>query len=111
MSNIGQKRERIRIVRQAKTRRADGGYNLAPTTVAEFWAHVDPVSANETEQAGRKRGAVTYLITANRLEGFTTEDGLVWLTNGSLALNIREIRAPGKRVSHMIIVAESGVTQ
>ena len=111
MSNIGSKRERIRIVRKAKTRRSDGGYDLADTTITEFWAHVSPVAANETEQAGRKRGACTYLITANRLEGFTTEDQLLWLTNGSLALNIREIRAPGKRVSHMTIVAESGVIQ
>lgn len=110
MPNIGQKRERVRIVRVAKTRRSDGGYDTADTTLCEFWATVRPVSANEQEQAGRKASATTYLIEAARHEGFTTEDSLIWLTAGEMQMNIREIRLPSKRTSNMTIVAESGVT-
>ena len=110
MPNIGQRRERVRIVRTAKTRRTDGGYDTVGTTLCEFWASVKPVSANEAEQAGRKASATTYIIEAVRNETFTTEDSLVWLTAGELVMNIREIRLPSKRTSLMTIVAESGVT-
>lgn len=111
MSNIGRMRERIRIDRLSRTRRLDGGYDTAPVTFAQFWAHVKPVQANENEQAGRKRGAVTYLIEANRVDGLTTDDKVTWLTRGNAALNIREIRLPATRPLFMEIVAESGVVQ
>lgn len=111
MSNIGSKRERIRIVRQTKARRADGGYDRTPATICEFWASVKPVSANEAEQAGRKSGAVTYIITAPRRDDFTTEDKVVWLTRSNIEMNIREIRKAGARPLFMDFVAESGVTQ
>lgn len=111
MSNIGNKRERVRFVRLAKVRRTDGGYDVSSTTLAERWAEIKPVRATESEQAGRKRGAVTYLITMPRYDDATTEDSLVWLTRGSAPLNIREIRRDAMRPLEMIVIAESGVVQ
>lgn len=111
MNNIGSKRERFRIVRQSKARRTDGGYDRTATTVAEFWAHAKPVAGTEAEQAGRKAGAITYVITTATRNDITTEDGLVWLTRSNRALNIREIRDAGARPLHIEIIAESGVTQ
>jgi head-tail adaptor len=110
-TGTGLKRERIRFVRQAKTRRADGGYDVLDTTVAERWAHVRPVQSNEQEQSGRMRGAVTYIIELARTDGLTTEDAIVWLTRDSVRLNIREIRTDGMRPIDMEIVAQSGVVQ
>lgn len=110
MSNIGAKRERIRIVRPARTRRTDGGYDTGTTTVAEFWAHIKPVQGTEAERAGRLRSATTYVITAPRVDGLTSDDTIVWLTRGSLAMNIREIRTDGIRMIDMQLIAETGVT-
>lgn len=111
MNGIGLKRERVRFVRQAKTRRADGGYDVLDTTVAERWAHVRPVQSSEQEQAGRMRGAVTYMIEIARTDGLQTEDAILWLTRDSVRLNIREIRTDGLRPLDTIIVAQSGVIQ
>lgn len=111
MSAIGERRERIRFVRQTKTKRADGGYATADTTLAERWAAVEPAGASEGDQAGRMRGAVTYKITLARHDGLTTEDAIVWLTRGSTRLNIREIHTAGIRPLEMTIVAQAGVIQ
>ena len=111
MSGIGLKRERIRFIRQTRARRTDGGYDVSDATVAERWAHVRPVSANEQEQASRLRGAVTYLIELARLDGLTVDDAVVWLTRDGVRLNIREIRTDATRPLDMTIVAQSGVIQ
>ena len=111
MSDIGTRRERIRFVRPSRSKRTDGGFDVADSTVAERWASVRPVAANEQEQASRLRGAVTYLIELPRLDGLTIDDAVVWLTRGSVRLNIREIRTDAARPLTMTIVAQSGVIQ
>ncbi len=111
MKGIGTKRERIRFVRQSRAKRTDGGYDTADATLAERWAAVRPVKADEQEQAGRLRGAVTYIIELARYDGLTTDDAIVWLTRGSVRLNIREIRTDALRPIEMTIVAQSGVVQ
>lgn len=105
---LGDLRERVEIRREARTRRADGGYDrAAPTLVATVWARVRPVVARESEQAGRLAGTTTYLVDMRRRTDLTTDDRLVWLTGGSLALNIREVRVPGPRDVLMVVVAEA----
>lgn len=111
MSGIGAKRERIRFIRQTRAKRPDGGYDTTDATLAERWARVKPVQANEQEQAGRLRGAVTYLIELARYDGLTTDDAIVWLTRGSVRLNIREVRTDALRPLEMTVVAQSGVVQ
>lgn len=104
---IGEMRERIRFVRNSRTARDDGGYDVADATVATRWASVSPVQANEREAHGRMRGAVTYLIKCDpQALALTVDDRIVWLTNGNVELNIREIRTPGARAMTLDIVAE-----
>ena len=110
MAKIGALRERIRFTRKIKSRRADGGYDTTPTTVAEVFASVQPVRATEAEQAGRLTSQVTYLIHAYRLTGITAEDNLEWVTNGNVKLNIREIRQPPGRALMTEIIATSEST-
>jgi len=106
---LGARRERITIRRKTRTQRVDGGYDTAVADVATRWASVRPVSAREGEEAGRKRGTVTYLIECdNRGTDCTTDDVIVWKTNGNLVLNVREVRRPAGHELALVIVAESG---
>lgn len=107
MSSIGDMRERVAFTRKAKVRREDGGYDTTPTTIATVWAKVRPVQARESEQAGRLRGATTYVLDIYRRTDLATEDNCTWLTGGNLALNVREIRLPPARPLMMEIVADS----
>lgn len=108
--SAGERRERIRIVRKTRTKRTDGGYDVSPTTVAERWAKITPVRATEGEEAGRNRGAVSYLLEFDATgTDVTTGDKLVWLTNGNIELNVREVRTPMTRALALEVVAESGV--
>lgn len=109
MTKIGDMRERVRFVRLSKTRRADGGYDTTNATLHECWAKVVPQQGNETDQGGRKRGAMTYKLDMYRYDGATTEDTLIWLTRGSAMLNVREIRREPTRPLLMTVIAESGV--
>ena len=111
MSGIGSRRERVRFTRLGRTRRADGGYDTAPTTLAERWASVVPMQADEQEEAGRLRGGVKYKIEVARYDGLTTDDKIVWLTRDSVELNIRELPLDGLRPLEMTIIAQSGVIQ
>lgn len=110
MAKIGALRERIRFTRKTKIRRADGGYDTTPTTVAEVYASVQPVRASEAEQAGRLASAVTYLISIYRRTDLTAEDNIEWVTNGNLKLNMRELRQPPGRMLMTEIVATSEST-
>lgn len=105
----GPKRERVEILRPARTRRADGGYDTTTTTVATVWAEVVPASAREQVREGRPAGVVSYNVAIRQRSDVTTDDTLNWLKTPALKLNIREIRQPGARDIDMIIVAESGV--
>lgn len=98
-------------MRQTKTRRSDGGYDVADATLAERWASVRPVRGSEQEQSGRMAGTVTYMIELARYDDATTEDAIVWLTRGDARLNIREIRTDALRPLEMTIIAQSGVVQ
>lgn len=108
--SIGARRERITIRRKSRVQRTDGGYDTTLTDLATRWAAVSPVRASEGEEAGRKRGTVTYLIEVDsRGTDCITDDVIVWATNGNLILNVREVRQPGTRALPLVIVAESGV--
>lgn len=110
--SVGERRERIIIRRKTRVQRVDGGYDTAVSDLATRWASVRPVRerAGESEQAGRKRGTVTYLIECDaRGTDCTTDDMIVWETNGAIVLNVREVRKPMGRTLPLTIVAESGV--
>jgi head-tail adaptor len=110
--SIGERRERITIRRKTRTQRTDGGYDTTVADLATRFASVRPVRerAGESEQAGRKRGTVTYLIECDaRGTDCVTDDLIVWATNGDIVLNVREVRRPMGRTLPLTIVAESGV--
>lgn len=105
---VGALRERVRFVRPTKTRRADGGYDVVQETVCERWASVVPVSAREDNQSGRMAPRTLYEITIRRTELLQAEDAVVWLTNGGMQMNIRELPLPSKRAAFLTIRAEAG---
>jgi len=110
--SVGERRERITIRRKSRVKRTDGGYDTTLADLATRWASVRPVRerAGESEQAGRKRGTVTYLIEVDsRGTDCITDDVIVWKTNGGIILNVREVRLPMGRTLPLTIVAESGV--
>lgn len=109
MAKFGEKRERVRIVRNVKTQSADGSYDAAETTVATRWAKVTPDRGNEAQQAGRQRGAMGYSIELDAATDVRADDTIYWETNGSLALNVREVRKPMGRALDMVVYAEMGV--
>lgn len=110
--SVGERRERITIRRKSRVKRTDGGYDTTLVDLATRWASVRPVRerAGESEQAGRKRGTVIYLIEVDsRGTDCITDDVIVWKTNGDIVLNVREVRKPMGRTLPLTIVAESGV--
>lgn len=109
MAKIGDKRERVRVVRYVRTQRSDGGFDTVQTTIATRWARVVPARGNEAQQAGRQRGAMGYQIEMDARTDVRPDDVLVWLTNGDAELNVREVQKPMLREMDMTIAAETGV--
>lgn len=107
---IGDRKDRIRIQRRSRVKRADGGYDVTTATLIDLWAALRPVRAQEEEEAGRKRGGVTYLIEVDALaaQSVTADDALIWLTGSDTPMNIREVRKPTRSAMPLVIVAETG---
>lgn len=109
MAKIGDKRDRIRIAREVRTQRDDGGFDVEETTVCTRWASVRPERGNEAQQAGRQRGAVGYVIEIDARADVRAEDTIYWVTNGNLGMNVREVRQPDRRTMDKTVIAETGV--
>jgi head-tail adaptor len=111
--SIGERRERIEIKRKSRVQRADGGFDTTLATIATRWAKVTPLrrtAQTEIELAGSLRGVVRYLIEVDsRGADVNTDDVVVWVTNGDMQLNVREVRAPKRRDLPLEVLAESGV--
>lgn len=104
---IGSKSERVRILRRARTKDANGNYDLVETLVAERWASVQPISGNENELAGQLRAVMNYKISLD-VYGvpITSDDKVQWANRGNIELNIREIRlAPVQSIDTVLICA------
>ena len=87
-----------------------GGREGVATEIATIRPRsVIPVRGAEGSDAGALRAEATYLIVMRRRADVTpTGHYLVWSSNGSQKLNIREVRDPGPRESFMTVVAETG---
>jgi len=111
--SIGERRERIQIKRKARVKRVDGGFDTTIAVIATRWAAVTPIrriGGTETEIAGALRGTVKYLIEVDsRGADVRTDDVIVWITNGDVMLNVRDVRTPSGRALPLEIIAESGV--
>jgi head-tail adaptor len=109
---IGDMTESVRLVRRARVQRADGGYDVSDTTLADVWAAVRPVEARETEQGGRLFGSTSYLIVLHADDlpaGLTTDDHAVWAApDGDVSFNIRAIRRSRDRELTVELVGEKG---
>lgn len=110
--SAGSFRDVLTIKSIGRSQRADGGYDTTPATLATVRGAVKAVRASEYVQAGRlvKNGA-TYVITTYRRDDVTTDMYVIWDSAGSIELNIREVRFPPERSTHMEIVAERGVVR
>lgn len=112
--NAGEMTECASIVRKTRTQRADGGYDVTTADVAtDLWCKVTPVAARENEEAGRLRGATTYLFEFfqdDLPDDITTDDYLQWTTpqDGTVTLDISAIRMPRNRELTVQIVGEAG---
>ena len=106
---IGARRERVRIVRKTQAVRADGGYDTTTHTVQERWASVEPMSGDESVQAGRLRHAQKYLVTIDaKGADVRVDDYLVWRTGGDIELNVRRVAKSPAHVLALEIEAEAG---
>ena len=110
---IGERRERIEIKRKARVPRDDGGFDTTLAVIKTLWAKVVPqrrTGNTELEIAGALRGTVRYNIEVDsHAADVMTDDVIVWKTNDSIVLNVREVRTPPRRDLPLEIVAESGV--
>lgn len=109
-ATIGDKRERVRIVRRVRVRDANGDYSISETLIAERWAAVAPMSGRETELAGQLRGQVDYRVHVD-LYGLdvSADDIAIWTTRGALELGIREVRLSPIRAIDSELICEAGV--
>lgn len=107
--SIGERRERVAIVRRTRAQRADGGFDVTVAIHATRWASVKPVRASEAEIAGRLAGSVSYLLEFDaRGADITVDDTLVWKTRDNTVLNVREVRMSPVRSLPLAVVADSG---
>lgn len=94
-ANSGEMTESITFVRSTRTKRADGGYDVADTTLAEVFAAMKPTRGAEVKEAGRLIGYLSYdvwLYLDDVPEDLTTDDRVVWASeDGDVAFNIRAI--------------------
>lgn len=111
---VGDMTERVSFVRSGRTKRADGGYDVADSTLATVWASVRPVSAREGEEAGRLVGAVSYLVEVWRDDlpsGLTTDDRVTWVApagGSDVQFNLRGIEMPRGRDLLVKLICEKG---
>lgn len=106
---IGNKTERVKIIRRGRVKDRNGNYTIATSTVAERWASVRPVAGQENEQAGRQAATMRHRVTLD-LYGLTVaeEDLIIWLTRGNVELNIREVRLSTVRNIDTVLICEAG---
>ncbi len=100
--------QRIRFEQEARTPDGAGGASRTWVEVATVWASVAPVRARETDIAQKKQGETTYQIVVRRRTDITPAMRAVWVTNGNLAMNIREVQVPSVREAGMTIIADAG---
>lgn len=85
-----------------------GGQVTIWETLAQTWARVQPVRAEESDTRGAVRPVRVYLFEVYRRVDLSEAMRVQW--NGE-DFNIREIRIGPAREMTMTIVAESGVAQ
>lgn len=106
---IGNKTERVRVLRRVRRQDENGNYDLVETLLAERWASVRPETGNERELAGQLRGVMSYSVGID-LYGVnvTSDDKVQWSTRGNLELNIQEVRLSPVRNIDTVLICDSG---
>lgn len=106
---IGDKTERVRVVRRARAQDANGDYSMNETVLAERWASVQAQRGQEAQLAGQLREQTSYRIDLD-LYGVavTSDDKVIWQTRGNTELNIREVHLAPVRQIDTKLICESG---
>lgn len=60
------------------------------STFAEVWASVEPLQGREYWNAQQTQSDITHKVRMRWLEGVDSKMQIVWLTNGSTALYMKE---------------------
>lgn len=102
-----------RVTIQAQTLAADGGGGGASSwadigTVPTVWAGVEALSGREVTDAQQLEGRAMYRLTIRNRSDITAAMRVLWVSNGNLVLNIRELPDPGPRALYRSLVCEAG---
>lgn len=99
----------ITVIRDTEVDDGQGGQDLTPSNVvADLYAHVRPMSGNETKKFDKLNAAMTNLFVVRYRDDILETDRISW---GSEEYNIRAIQKAGGRKLYLEIFAERGVAQ
>lgn len=102
--------ERVRIEREIRIADQGGGAEIGWDVVRTIWASVQPLKGREQLEAMQLEASNLYRVTLrNDHDDLDASRRLVWLTNGHMVLNIREIAPRSPRDPMRVLVAEAGV--
>lgn len=103
VDNAGRLRHRIAIEDYVDSNDGGGGATRSWTTVAECWAEIQPISADERWQAERLQMKISHRVTIRYREGISPGMRVVF---DQRALRIQTIVNPAERNRSLILMCE-----
>jgi SPP1 family predicted phage head-tail adaptor len=101
--------DRIAVYRQTRVKDAIGGNVITWNKIADFRAHVKPMSGRERDHAAQTIAPRNYRITvrkSSKSDGISQDDRILWR---GTAMLIRFIGANGARPMYIELEAEERV--
>ena len=112
MADPGDLDQRVTFQSPSGATDAGGGRATGWTDIAAnptVWANIEALTGREGVEADKLEASARYRVTIRNRSDVDSSMRLVWLTNGNLALNIREMPDPGPRALYREFFAEEGV--
>lgn len=92
-------RHRVSIEQQAATADGAGGETVNWTSLADLWARIEPVSADEQAVAGHMAGILTHRITLRWRDDIS---GLMRITYHGRTFRILAVRDPDETQRYIV---------
>lgn len=102
----GELDQRVTVSRKVMTVDTMGGYTKTWSVLGDFWAHVRPLSGNESAKYDSVQAEARYLFVFRNGIDIQDDDLLTWQTE---SFNIRVRRQPKNRALYLEVEAERGV--
>lgn len=102
---VGELTERVKLLRRADVDDGAGGAGEALNEYAEVWAKIVAGAGGEKQRAERTDAIAGYLVVIHNRSDVLEADVIRW---GGRDLNIRQVKAQGKRDLFLEIEAELG---